>query len=116
MAKIAPSEQPTPQSNIMKIRQVVSKSLTRHRLGARPDDPAYPDMVMSTEVEDCNGTVSQLHRGTSGLTKRELISAMLLQGILSNTYPDAPFESEMVTKSLNLADKLISKLCNKEKK
>ena len=101
----------------MKNRQIISKSLIRHQATSQPDDPAYPDMVMSTEVEDSEGVVSQLHRGMPGLTKRELISAMLLQGLLSNSYPEAGHESdEMICKSLNLADKLISKLCKKDKK
>jgi len=88
-----------------------TKSLLRHTLGARPDDPAYPDMVMTTEVEDTKGTISQYHRGMPGLTKRELISTMLLQGLISNSYPnDGRDSDEVISDALNIADKLISKL------
>lgn len=72
------------------------------------DKPAYP-IAGSYDDEHPQVIVPVEH----GLTKRELIAAMCLQGLLSNSWDDKGREAPKI--SVQMADALIEEL-QKEKK
>lgn len=76
-----------------------------------PNDPihAMPEMAFPSELQ---GKVLQLHSQYGGLTKREWLLGMVVNGVLSNRQmlPDASY---IPTYALDLVDKLIAEL-NKE--
>jgi hypothetical protein len=57
-----------------------------------------------------NDSIHPLINGLEGLTKRELISAMCMQGLLANNGHENPTPETVAKNAVNYADKLIEAL------
>lgn len=80
------------------------------------DLPAYPQPIVMSD----NGIISTIDAAVSesGLTKREMIAAMCLQGLMSGVNPDDITFNSMdsaIDAAVQAADKLLTHLENTSK-
>lgn len=77
------------------------------------DTPAYPHKRVVTPEYDPNAECKPYEVFTSGLTKRELISAMVLQGLCANSIRGPHHEPQnIIPEAIYLTDKLLDALEN----